>query len=207
MEFKDNLKKLREEKRLTQEFIADEIGISRQSVSKWEKGQSEPDIETLKKLCEILNCQINDLIDGPNIKEKKGINTKTITKLLFAVGIIFIVAFITFAILFIVNVVNYNNFFVEAKQAGIEGVGGYFNASEYNQMALKIGEKAGAADPILYGTTILNANYTNYGGVFWYNSLNPNGEHIEWAFMILMIAFAVLSASTIIAFLMIKKRK
>ena len=116
------------------------------------------------------------------------------------------IAFIVFAILFIVNIVNYNNFFVEAKKAGIEGVGGYFNSSEFSEMARKVGEAAGASDPVLYGSTILAATYTNYNGVYWYNTLNPNDVQINWIFMILMIVFGFYSIASIVASLILRKK-
>lgn len=63
MKFNEKLKVLRTEKGYTQEEIATKLNISRQSVSKWENGINEPDIETLKKICIIFNCSISDLID------------------------------------------------------------------------------------------------------------------------------------------------
>lgn len=63
MKFNEKLKSLRETKHLTQEDVAEQLSISRQSVSKWEQGINEPDIETLKRLCIILNCSIEELVD------------------------------------------------------------------------------------------------------------------------------------------------
>lgn len=75
MKFNEKLKVLREQKEYTQEEIANKIGIARQSVSKWENGINEPDFDTLKKLCKILDCSIADLIDDDKeletTKEKK----------------------------------------------------------------------------------------------------------------------------------------
>ena len=190
MEFKDNLKRIREERKLTQEYIADEIGISRQSVSKWEKGQTEPDIETIKRLCLILDCQVTDLIEEPNIKQKESRGKLYTT--LFVFGVAFVIAFLTFLVLFIVNITNYMGFYETAKETGLGGVGGYFLASEYNQVALKLGEEAGAADPVLYGATLINTNYTKYGDKFWFNVLGEPPV-INWVFLILFISFGVIS--------------
>ena len=44
------------------EDIADAIGISRQSVSKWENGNSEPDIETIKQLALMFDCSTDQLL-------------------------------------------------------------------------------------------------------------------------------------------------
>ncbi len=67
MEFHQNLKRLREKAGLTQEELAEELGITRQSVSKWELGINEPDLPTIRVLCRILNCSYDELLD-----EEKG---------------------------------------------------------------------------------------------------------------------------------------
>lgn len=63
MEFHQNLKRLREKAGLTQEELAEELGITRQSVSKWELGINEPDLPTIRALCRILNCSYDELLD------------------------------------------------------------------------------------------------------------------------------------------------
>ena len=42
--------KCRKEKKLTQEQLADKLNVSRQAVTKWESGQSLPDIQNLKEI-------------------------------------------------------------------------------------------------------------------------------------------------------------
>ena len=63
MKFNEKLKTLREVKGYTQDEIASKLNISRQSVSKWEQGINEPDFDTTKKLCQILDCSLAELID------------------------------------------------------------------------------------------------------------------------------------------------
>lgn len=63
MKFSDKLKKLRKENNLSQERLADLLEVSRQAVSKWESGSSYPDMEKLKKMCKVLNCTLEDLMD------------------------------------------------------------------------------------------------------------------------------------------------
>lgn len=65
--FHKNLKRIRLQKELSQKQVADFLQISPQSVSKWEKGETQPSIEYLPKLAEILNCDINaffEVIEG-----------------------------------------------------------------------------------------------------------------------------------------------
>ncbi len=67
-EFGKNLKLLREKAKLTQADIANYLQISRQSVSKWESGNSLPSLIFLQPLCEILDCSIMELL---KITEKR----------------------------------------------------------------------------------------------------------------------------------------
>ena len=63
MKFSDKLKKLRKDNNLSQERLADLLEVSRQAVSKWESGASYPDMEKMKRMCKILNCTLEDLMD------------------------------------------------------------------------------------------------------------------------------------------------
>ncbi|MCH5171981.1 MAG: helix-turn-helix domain-containing protein [Erysipelotrichales bacterium] len=63
MKFNEKLKELRIQKNLTQDDVASHLHISRQSVSKWEQGINEPDIQTLKQLCLLFEVPIDELID------------------------------------------------------------------------------------------------------------------------------------------------
>ena len=65
----DNLILLRNMKGLTQEQVAEVIGISRQSYSKWEQGETYPDIDKCDKLAELYGITIDSLIHQ---KEKLG---------------------------------------------------------------------------------------------------------------------------------------
>ena len=70
MGFAKNLQALRKSANLSQENLADQLHISRQAVSKWEQGQSTPDLETCIKLCEILNVTPNQLLLGSDSASK-----------------------------------------------------------------------------------------------------------------------------------------
>lgn len=66
MDLAKNLQASRKAANLSQESLAEQLHLSRQAVSKWEMGQSTPDIDTLMKLCEILNVTPNQLLLGPD---------------------------------------------------------------------------------------------------------------------------------------------
>ena len=59
---KENLQILRKRAKLTQEQAASQIGVSRQALSKWESGESQPDIENCMALAELYNVTLDDLV-------------------------------------------------------------------------------------------------------------------------------------------------
>ncbi len=72
MKFGNKLSKLRKEHNLSQEQLADKLEVSRQAVSKWESGQSYPDMDKIVILCKIFDCTIDELIND----EKEVISEK-----------------------------------------------------------------------------------------------------------------------------------
>ncbi|MEG1009968.1 MAG: helix-turn-helix transcriptional regulator [Clostridia bacterium] len=66
MSLGENLKKLRKEKKLSQEQLAGILNVSRQAVSKWESNKTYPDIENLILLRDIFNVTLDDLIVNAN---------------------------------------------------------------------------------------------------------------------------------------------
>ena len=63
--FGENLKTLRKNKGITQEELAARLNVVRQTISKWEKGQSVPDSEMLVRLAEIFEVPVSQLLGGP----------------------------------------------------------------------------------------------------------------------------------------------
>lgn len=62
MKFGENLYNLRKATKMSQEKLAEKMDVTRQSVSKWENGESYPEMEKIMKLCSIFHCKINDLV-------------------------------------------------------------------------------------------------------------------------------------------------
>lgn len=74
MKFCDKLPKLRKNNNLSQEQLADKLGVSRQAVSKWESGTSYPDMDKLIQICGILNCTLDELLDDGAVENKQPSN-------------------------------------------------------------------------------------------------------------------------------------
>ena len=65
METKDVLQRLRTEKKMTQDELAEKVFVTRQAVSRWEKGETTPNVETLKLLSGVFDVSINTLLGSP----------------------------------------------------------------------------------------------------------------------------------------------
>lgn len=61
--FHDNLIQLRKLKHMSQEDLAEKLNVSRQTLSKWETGESLPDIVKCKILAEIFDVSLDDLVN------------------------------------------------------------------------------------------------------------------------------------------------
>ena len=66
----NNLKSIRKARKITQEALATKLNVTRQTISKWENGQSVPDAESLTKIAEILNTSVQELL-GKEVSENK----------------------------------------------------------------------------------------------------------------------------------------
>ena len=114
--------KLRKEKNMTQEQLAEKMGVSINAVSKWERGLSFSDVSLYKKLCKELGINIEELINGEKdkseeakekaiistVKEKEKIkkNSKKILVLFIVIFIIILSSFVYFNNTLKVNLVN-----------------------------------------------------------------------------------------------------
>ena len=65
----------RKEKNITQQELAEKIGVTNKSISRWENGKNMPDYSILKELCNILDIDVNELLSGEKIKEKTNTNS------------------------------------------------------------------------------------------------------------------------------------
>ena len=67
MEFHEKLQKLRKQKGLTQEELAQKLFVSRTAVSKWESGRGYPNIESLKDLAAFFSVTLDELLSGEEL--------------------------------------------------------------------------------------------------------------------------------------------
>lgn len=101
MSIGDRIKELRIEKNISQEELAFEINVSRQTISKWEKGIVTPDTNNIKALCDFFNVTYDYLINGLE-KNQEITQTKPINKeyIIYSIVLFFGVVLLTLGILF-----------------------------------------------------------------------------------------------------------
>ena len=98
---------LRKNNNLSQEELAEKVGVARQTISKWEMGDTTPDINQVKAISKIFNISIDELVDNDinNVIVEKVSNTEKLAgitiKILKVLGIMIIV-FITLIFLFVI---------------------------------------------------------------------------------------------------------
>lgn len=91
--FAKNIKAARLGAKLTQDELAEKISVTRQAVSNWENGKTEPDIDTLTKLAEVTNVTVEELIYGINPKDEER-DVKTYKRLAIIFGVLAISLFL-----------------------------------------------------------------------------------------------------------------
>lgn len=63
-EVANSIKRLRQEKRLSQEQLAEQLHVTRQAISNWENGKTQPDVDTLTQLASVFDVSVERIIYG-----------------------------------------------------------------------------------------------------------------------------------------------
>lgn len=107
--FATNLIKFRKSAKLTQAELAEKLNYTDKAVSKWERGESVPDIYTLKNIADFFSVSVDSLIDTPtadvpqiSISPKKNIFKQRLLISLCSVGLVWLVAMCCYSFLDII---------------------------------------------------------------------------------------------------------
>ncbi|MBQ6992741.1 MAG: helix-turn-helix domain-containing protein [Clostridia bacterium] len=108
MKFNDKLIELRKKKGLSQEELGYELNVTRQTISKWELGQTKPEMEKLIEISKYFNISVDELLDEENNnqekikKQKVGFNWKPI----IIIGIILLAIILFCIVSFIATIIT-----------------------------------------------------------------------------------------------------
>ena len=70
-ELSQNIAILRKQCKMSQSDLANILFVTPQAISRWERGETEPDVETIKKLAEVFKVSVEEIIYGPTSKWSK----------------------------------------------------------------------------------------------------------------------------------------
>lgn len=76
MKFNEKIVYLRKKAVMTQEELASKLKISRQSISKWENGETEPEVSKIKEIAKIFNVSFDYLLDDNYVEDKEEKSTE-----------------------------------------------------------------------------------------------------------------------------------
>ena len=126
MNLGNKITELRKKNNLSQEDVAEKVGVTRQTISKWELEETTPDIKQAKELSKIFNVSLDELTDNDvkNILVDKVSNTERlagmIIKILKGIGIFFIVIIVFYIFLIIIGLIAFNKVKTETNQNIVE---------------------------------------------------------------------------------------
>lgn len=102
--FSKNIAVLRKSRKLNQSELADQLHYSNKAVSKWETGETMPDVSVLKQVADFFNVTIDDLISNKEILKKKKRKSNNMFITFASAGLSFLIAALVFFILTILNI-------------------------------------------------------------------------------------------------------
>ena len=111
MDFGNKIMELRKKKGMSQEELAEKVGVARQTISKWELGETSPDLKQSKELSKIFNISLDELTEN-NIKEilvEKTSNTERLAGLILKLIKIMVIFVIVVPILYIITFIIFKN--------------------------------------------------------------------------------------------------
>ena len=116
MKFNEKLVMLRKQNNLSQEQLAEQLNVARQTVSKWELGETTPEMDKLIKMSEIFKISLDELMkeetQGETVNDPNNTNSQKLAgmtiKILKGIGIFFIIIVIMYIILILAGLVAFN---------------------------------------------------------------------------------------------------
>lgn len=108
MNLGEKILELRKKKGFSQEELGDRIGVTRQTISNWELGETSPNPEQLKLLSKELNVSIDELLDNDvkNVLVEKVSNTEKLSKLILKILRIMMIIFVSVVLLWVILVIG-----------------------------------------------------------------------------------------------------
>ena len=106
MEIGNKIMELRKKNGLSQEELAEKVGVARQTISKWELGETSPDLKQSKELAQIFKVSLDELTNNDinNILIEKVSNTEKLAGIILTILKVFGILFVLFIVLIVLFV-------------------------------------------------------------------------------------------------------
>ena len=116
MKFNEKLVMLRKQHNLSQEQVAEKLGVARQTISKWELGETTPEMDKLIIMSELYNITLDELMkeenEGKVVNDPNNTNSQKLAgmtiKILKGIGIFILIVAILYVFLMIIGFVAFN---------------------------------------------------------------------------------------------------
>lgn len=116
MKFNEKLIMLRKQHNLSQEQVAEKLGVARQTISKWELGETTPEMDKLIIISELYNITLDELMkeenEGKVVNDPNNTNSQKLAgmtiKILKGIGIFILIVAILYVFLMIIGFVAFN---------------------------------------------------------------------------------------------------
>lgn len=116
MKFNEKLVMLRKQHNLSQEQVAEKLGVARQTISKWELGETTPEMDKLIIMSELYNITLDELMkeenEGKVVNDLNNTNSQKLAgmtiKILKGIGIFILIVAILYVLLMIIGFVAFN---------------------------------------------------------------------------------------------------
>lgn len=170
MEIGGKILELRKQMNLSQEQLAEKVGVARQTISKWELSETYPDLQQAKILSRLFNVSLDDLTnnDIKNVLITKVSNTEKVVRSIMNILKIILLSVIILVIV-LVSIVFFKDYFDVQPGASMQSINCTISGKDYTYQLWMNNESSYIIDKIITDDSQLSIdtkNYTNFEQAF-----------------------------------------
>lgn len=123
MSIGNNISNLRKENNLSQEELAEKVGVTRQTISKWELDETSPDINQAKIISQTFNISLDELTDNDvnNVIIEKVSNTEKLAGITIKILKLLGIGFVVFLVIILIALIVFNLYRIDSRDYKVTG--------------------------------------------------------------------------------------
>ena len=159
----NRIQELRKQNNLSQEQLAEKIGVARQTISKWELGETYPDIDQSRQLSQIFNVSLDDLTNNDirNILITKISNTEKLTKTIISILKIILLVIII-SVIVLVSIIYFREYFDVQPIETMQSIECTIDGEDYSYEVWMNNETSNIIDKLVTNDKDINIDTTKY---------------------------------------------